>query len=83
MHNFVSSSSVEPGLLGLGRSDPFFEIAKKNVDHATGVVRWYESNDWYSARSCFDVVSRFTALALQELCVSIRAYRRPSQSILE
>jgi hypothetical protein len=32
--------NVEPGLLGLGRSDPFFEISKKNADHAAGVVRW-------------------------------------------
>jgi hypothetical protein len=33
--------NVEPGLLGLGRSDPFFEIAKKNSDVATGIVAWY------------------------------------------
>lgn len=33
--------NVEPGLMGLGRSDPFFEISKKNSDHASGVVRWY------------------------------------------
>lgn len=32
--------NVEPGLLGLGRSDPFVEISKKNADHAAGVVRW-------------------------------------------
>ena len=33
--------NIEPGIIGLGRSDPFFEIARKNVDHAAGVVRWY------------------------------------------
>lgn len=32
--------NIEPGLLGLGRSDPFFEIRKKSADHASGVVRW-------------------------------------------
>lgn len=32
--------NVEPGLLGLGRSDPFFELSKKNSDHSSGVVRW-------------------------------------------
>lgn len=32
--------NIEPGLLGLGRSDPFFEIAKKHADHAAGVVSW-------------------------------------------
>jgi hypothetical protein len=33
--------NVEPGIMGLGRSDPFFEISRKNADHAAGVVRWY------------------------------------------
>ena len=32
--------NVEPGLLGLGRSDPFVELSKKNADHVAGVVRW-------------------------------------------
>jgi Ca2+-dependent lipid-binding protein len=32
--------NIEPGLLGLGRSDPFLELAKKNADHTAGVVRW-------------------------------------------
>ena len=33
--------NVEPGLLGLGRSDPFYELAKKNADPTKGIVRWY------------------------------------------
>lgn len=41
----LDMKNVEPGLLGLGRSDPFFEIAKKNSDHAAGVVRWYVNSD--------------------------------------
>jgi hypothetical protein len=32
--------NVEAGFLGLGRTDPFYEIAKKNADHAAGLVRW-------------------------------------------
>jgi hypothetical protein len=32
--------NVEAGVLGLGRTDPFFEIAKKDADHAAGSVRW-------------------------------------------
>ena len=32
--------NVEPGLLGLGRSDPFFEVAKKDADHSTGQIQW-------------------------------------------
>lgn len=31
--------NVEPGLLGLGRSDPFFEIGKKDADQSSGKVR--------------------------------------------
>ena len=32
--------NVEPGAFGLGRSDPFFEIAKKNADYSIGQVKW-------------------------------------------
>lgn len=32
--------NVELGVLQLGRSDPFFVLKKKSVDHAAGVVRW-------------------------------------------
>ncbi len=32
--------NVEAGVLGLGRTDPFYEIAKKDADHAAGSVRW-------------------------------------------
>ena len=32
--------NVEPGLIGLGRSDPFYVISRKCADHAAGVVRW-------------------------------------------
>jgi hypothetical protein len=37
----LDMKNVEPGLLGLGRTDPFFEISKKNADYAAGVVVWY------------------------------------------
>lgn len=32
--------NVEAGPLGLGRSDPFYEVLRKNADHAAGIVRW-------------------------------------------
>mmetsp|Transcript_23853 Transcript_23853/g.43112 ORF Transcript_23853/g.43112 Transcript_23853/m.43112 type:complete len:286 (-) Transcript_23853:3012-3869(-) len=32
--------NVEGHILGLGRSDPFFELSKKYVDHESGIVRW-------------------------------------------
>jgi hypothetical protein len=43
--------NVEPGIMGLGRSDPFFEVSRKNADHAAGVVRWYVS----SFSACFKI----------------------------
>jgi hypothetical protein len=36
--------NLEAGLLGLGRSDPYFEIAKKSLDTTAGVVRWSVSS---------------------------------------
>lgn len=33
--------NVEPGWFGLGRSDPYLEIAQKTVDPALGWVRWH------------------------------------------
>lgn len=36
----LDMKNIEAGIMGLGRSDPFFEIARKNSDHAAGVVRW-------------------------------------------
>ena len=42
--------NVEPGVFGLGRSDPFFEISRKNADHAAGVVRWYVGIRFFKTR---------------------------------
>uniref|UniRef100_A0A7S4JID1 C2 domain-containing protein n=1 Tax=Odontella aurita TaxID=265563 RepID=A0A7S4JID1_9STRA len=33
--------NIESGLLGIGATDPFFEISRKYADHSTGVSRWY------------------------------------------
>jgi hypothetical protein len=33
-------ANVESGFFGLGRSDPYFEIAKKNADYTSGIVRY-------------------------------------------
>lgn len=60
--------NVEPGLLGLGRSDPFFEISKKNVDHASGVVRW---NTVYRSEHIDNHLNPFWddfRIGLEELC---------------
>ena len=36
----LDMKNVEPGFFGLGRSDPFFEVAKKNSDHSIGQTKW-------------------------------------------
>jgi Ca2+-dependent lipid-binding protein len=39
--------NIENGLFGLDRSDPYYEIHRKNFDHTVGVVHWnvvYRSN---------------------------------------
>lgn len=60
--------NVEPGLTGLGRSDPFFEVSRKNADHAAGVVRW---NTIYRSAYKIDHLNplwdKFT-ISLEELC---------------
>ena len=32
--------NVEAGMLGLNRTDPYFELSKKHIDHSSGVTRW-------------------------------------------
>mmetsp|Transcript_2523 Transcript_2523/g.5329 ORF Transcript_2523/g.5329 Transcript_2523/m.5329 type:complete len:328 (+) Transcript_2523:49-1032(+) len=32
--------NVESGILGLNRTDPYFEISKKLIDHSSGITRW-------------------------------------------
>lgn len=36
----LDMKNVEPGAFGLGRSDPFFEISKKDADHAVAHQKW-------------------------------------------
>lgn len=60
--------NVEPGVLGLGRTDPFFEISKKNADHAAGVVRW---DVVYRSEHIFDHLNPFWkpfTLSMEQLC---------------
>jgi len=60
--------NIEAGVLGLGRSDPFFEIAKKNADHSAGIVRW---NPVYRSETIHDNLNPYWKeghLSLEELC---------------
>ena len=60
--------NVEPGFLGLGRSDPFFEIAKKTAQASTGTSRW---NVVYRSESIEDHLNPFWEpfqIGLEEVC---------------
>jgi hypothetical protein len=60
--------NVEVGALGLGRSDPFFEISKKTVQPLIGVSRW---NAVYRSEPIQDHLNPFWEpldLGLEELC---------------
>ena len=64
----LNIKNVESGPLGLGRSDPFYEIAKKNVDLERGVVRW---NPVYRSETIMDNLNPMFsphAMSLEELC---------------
>jgi Ca2+-dependent lipid-binding protein len=60
--------NIESGVLGLGRSDPYFEIAKKNADHDAGIVRW---NSMYRSEVIMDNLNPFwkaDSISLETLC---------------
>jgi hypothetical protein len=64
----LDMKNVEPGPFGLGRSDPFFEIAKKDADHTTGQFNWnvvYRSEDIPNSLNPYWKPVR---IGLEELC---------------
>lgn len=64
----LSMHNVETGVMGLGKSDPFYEISKKFSDPSSGIVRWivvYRS-EWVK-----DNLNPFWgkgSIGLEELC---------------
>ena len=64
----LDMKNVEPGPFGLGRSDPFFEVAKKDSDPAIGHSRW---NVVYRSEHINNNLNPYwqeTAIGLEELC---------------
>jgi len=64
----LNIKNVESGPLGLGRSDPFYEIAKKYTDLNSGIVRW---NPVYRSEHITDNLNPFFSshtMSLEELC---------------
>ena len=64
----LDMKNVEPGPFGLGRSDPFFEISKKNADYNIGQVKW---NVVYRSEHIENNLNPYwkpTYIDLEELC---------------
>mmetsp|Transcript_57977 Transcript_57977/g.141660 ORF Transcript_57977/g.141660 Transcript_57977/m.141660 type:complete len:196 (-) Transcript_57977:624-1211(-) len=64
----LDMKNVEPGPFGLGRSDPFFEIAKKDADHTTGQFKW---NVVYRSEHIPNTLNPYwkpCRIGLEELC---------------
>ena len=60
--------NVEPGIFGLGRSDPFYEVAKKNADYSIARVKW---NVVYRSEYIDNNLNPYwrpTTIGLEELC---------------
>jgi Ca2+-dependent lipid-binding protein len=60
--------NVEPGILGLGRSDPYLEIAKKNTDHNAGIVRWNVVHRTEAIQNHLNPFWKEFTKSLEELC---------------
>jgi Ca2+-dependent lipid-binding protein len=64
----LDMKNVEPGLFGLGRSDPFFELAKKDTDYSVAQVKW---NVVYRSEHIDNNLNPYwnpTKVDLEELC---------------
>mmetsp|Transcript_15808 Transcript_15808/g.22291 ORF Transcript_15808/g.22291 Transcript_15808/m.22291 type:complete len:277 (+) Transcript_15808:220-1050(+) len=60
--------NVEEGMLKLGRSDPFFILEKKTIDHTTSTLRWVPS---YRSKHEEDNLNPFWAqdnVTLEQVC---------------
>jgi C2 domain len=60
--------NVEPGPFGLGRSDPFFEVAKKDAHYDTAQVKWNVVYRSECIQNNLNPYWKATTIGLEELC---------------
>ena len=60
--------NIESGILGLGRTDPFIEIQKKNVDPVVGVVQWISAYRTEYVLDNLNPVFKEFDLSVENLC---------------
>lgn len=64
----LDMKNVEPGAFGLGRSDPFFELSKKNADYSIAQVKWNVVYRSEPVENNLNPYWRPTTIGLEELC---------------
>lgn len=60
--------NIESGILGLGRTDPFVEIQKKNVDPDVGIVQWITAHRTEHVMDNLNPVFKAFDLPVEALC---------------
>ena len=60
--------NIEPGILGLGRTDPFIELQKKNVDPVVGIINWITAYRSEHVHDNLNPVFKSFELTVEDLC---------------
>lgn len=60
--------NIESGLLGIGRTDPFIEVQKKNVDLTAGVTNWIPVYRTEHVMDNLNPVFKVFGVSTEELC---------------
>mmetsp|Transcript_29680 Transcript_29680/g.71451 ORF Transcript_29680/g.71451 Transcript_29680/m.71451 type:complete len:137 (-) Transcript_29680:95-505(-) len=60
--------NVEPGIFGLGRSDPFYEISKKDSDYSVAHVKWNVVYRSETVHNHLNPLWDAASIGLEELC---------------
>jgi Ca2+-dependent lipid-binding protein len=60
--------NIEPGILGLGRTDPFVELQKKNVDPVVGIINWITAYRSEHVHDNLNPVFKSFELTVEDLC---------------
>jgi C2 domain len=64
----LNVKNIEPGILGLGRTDPFVKLQKRNWDPEKGVVQWITVHRTEYMLNNLNPVFQAFSLSLETLC---------------
>lgn len=60
--------NIESGILGLGRTDPFLELQKKNVDPDVGMIQWIVAHRTEHVNNNLNPVFGEFQMSVENLC---------------